>query len=300
MQHDSMPLVSVYLTTRNRLKLLKRAINSVLNQTYQNIELIVVDDASNDGTRDYLRELSSTNGKVKAIFNENNLGACVGRNRAIAASNGEFVTGLDDDDYFKENRIESFLKKWDAKNPQSVAIYSNSILIKGNKSAKTINRPATTTHEDLLDTNYIGNQIFCRKKTFIDFGGFDEKIPAWQDLEHWYRILKQSRCRAELDATASYIIDMSHPHERISTQKIERIRKAFEYFSLKHKLSKTESSILSLQLCFYDLTAPSTLSILLKLRRKLNLRTLRQSITLIARPFSNKLFTFSRRDHSGN
>lgn len=96
---DLTMLVTIYIPTKNRLDLLKRAIKSVRDQTYSNIELIVVDDGSKDGTREYL-EKEHEAGLLRAIFHQESLGACVARNAAIELSQGEFITGLDDDDYF--------------------------------------------------------------------------------------------------------------------------------------------------------------------------------------------------------
>ena len=92
-------LVTIYIPTKNRLKLLNRAIESVKKQTYKDIEIIVVDDGSTDGTTEYLaQEINS--GTLKAIFNKKSLGACAARNKAIEMATGDFITGLDDDDYF--------------------------------------------------------------------------------------------------------------------------------------------------------------------------------------------------------
>ena len=106
-------LVSVYITTYNRRELVERAINSVMAQNYSHIEIIVADDGSTDGTQDYLASLQS-DGIVTALFNSSgeSKGACYGRNRAIAIAQGEYITGLDDDDYFEPWRIESFINKW--------------------------------------------------------------------------------------------------------------------------------------------------------------------------------------------
>ena len=104
-------LVSVYIPTKNRLPLLQRAIQSVKSQTYKHIEIIVVDDGSSDGTSNYLERLQQA-GEVNAIFQEKSVGSCAARNKAIMAAAGEFITGLDDDDfYLLPNRIEKFIFK---------------------------------------------------------------------------------------------------------------------------------------------------------------------------------------------
>ncbi|WP_288911006.1 glycosyltransferase family 2 protein, partial [uncultured Thomasclavelia sp.] len=89
-------LVSAIITTHNRLELLKRAIQSVYNQTYSNIELIVVDDASDDGTKEWAEQQSF---KFIYIPKEKSKGGNYARNLGIKSSHGKYVAFLDDDDY---------------------------------------------------------------------------------------------------------------------------------------------------------------------------------------------------------
>lgn len=96
------PLVSVYIPTRNRSKLLHRAVHSVLEQSYDNFEVIIVDDGSTDETYTIAKELENQNKNIIVLRNEIARGACVSRNLAISHSKGEYITGLDDDDYSKK------------------------------------------------------------------------------------------------------------------------------------------------------------------------------------------------------
>lgn len=104
----SQPLVTIYISTYNRLEKLKRAINSVLQQDYTNWELIVCDDASCDGTSDYMNDICMKDSRIRYLRNDVNKGACETRNLGIFNAKGTFITGLDDDDEFTNDRI-SFL-----------------------------------------------------------------------------------------------------------------------------------------------------------------------------------------------
>src|SRR5688572_7692895 len=106
-------LVSVYVPTRNRADQLLRAVDSVLSQSYENIELIVVDDSSTDGTADFLRQRSTIDKRLRVLQTPEPGGAPVARNLAIRAANGAFLTGLDDDDRFHEHRIATFIEYWE-------------------------------------------------------------------------------------------------------------------------------------------------------------------------------------------
>ena len=99
MSKENQPLVSVIIPTKNRADLLKRAIDSVLEQTWQNYEIVVVDDASDDDTPNLLAELSKDH-PIKVITNEVSNGAAACRNIAINQAEGEYIAGLDDDDFF--------------------------------------------------------------------------------------------------------------------------------------------------------------------------------------------------------
>lgn len=104
--NEVMPLVTVYMPTHNRGALIRRAIDSVLNQTYKNLELIICSDGSTDETVDILQEYCDKDPRISYVVNETSQGACYSRNRCIERAKGEFITGLDDDDEFTANRIE--------------------------------------------------------------------------------------------------------------------------------------------------------------------------------------------------
>ena len=99
-----MPLVSCVIPTYNRAEFVKRAIDSVLNQTYENIEVIVVDDGSQDNTREVV--LSIKDKRVRYIRLHRNFGVSFARNIGIENSTGDFIAFLDSDDYFLPEKIE--------------------------------------------------------------------------------------------------------------------------------------------------------------------------------------------------
>lgn len=238
------PLVTVYIPTFNRLELLQRAVKSVQDQTYQNIEIIIVDDCSIDGTQDYLVQLAREDSRIRYFLKEKNSGACASRNIAINNANGKFITGLDDDDYFLNNRIKKFLEKWE--DEKIVFLYSINIVKNKYKLVfpsvlKKIFFKREINHLDLRIANYPGNQIFTLTKTLKEINGFDEKMPAWQDMETWYRVLKENKGVAKHINNISYVCDISHSHERITN--IEKHRQARDIFVDKHKLDKKERKL---------------------------------------------------------
>ncbi|MGA9605622.1 MAG: glycosyltransferase [Rouxiella badensis] len=276
-----MPLVTVYITTCNRLELLKRCVSSILSQTIKDIEVIVVDDFSSDNTKDYLEEMSHADHRFSYILNDERKGACYSRNMAIKAAQGEYITGCDDDDYFTKDRVETFLKNSSLLNKYSM-LYTDSIWIDGQKERKAnINKFAgnTPSANDLIFFNFVGNQVFMKSEILKKYL-FDESMPAWQDLECWFRILRRERKHAYRLNVFNYYQDISHEYGRISDGKKDRVLDAYNLFCYKHELSSSEKKSLKchffnygfgkeffIKSTFYSLiTRPTMFKIILTLR----------------------------------
>ncbi|WP_338589236.1 glycosyltransferase [Shewanella khirikhana] len=241
------PLVSVYIPTCNRRELLERALNSVLAQTYPNVEIIISDDCSEDDTQVFCEKLVSQHDNIVYLRNDKRSGACVARNRAINIAKGEFITGLDDDDYFLPERIADLYNGLITNNYQIV--FSDNKVLLNHGVLKVHKKKSKVCKSDLLVQNYIGNQVFTYKKNFTKINGFNEAIPAWQDLECWFRLLDVSD--AYCIHSASYVVDVSHPHERITSGKIDKIFDSFDIICEINGFSFCQKVKLSAQLCSY-------------------------------------------------
>ena len=283
MSIKNQPLVTVYIPTYNRVDLLKRAVKSVQEQTYQNLEIIIVDDCSTDGTHAYLEQLVKEDKRVCYFLKETNSGACVSRNIAIENAHGEFITGLDDDDYFYLNRIQVFIEHW---SDEYRCIFSNIMVKKSEKLQRSNYRLAMNdevSQKDLIKVNHIGNQIFTKTQYFREIQGFDPQMEVWQDLECWYRLLgkdgKAQRVRKNL-----YLMDISHPHERISKKKGKKVLNSFNHFSHKHELNEREKLHLSTHMTNYK-----SLDLSLKVYwvKFLNYKTLGNLRVLVKKFFKN-------------
>lgn len=257
---SDLPLVSIYIITHNRSELLKRAVESVRNQTYKKLEIIIVDDFSSDNTSEVVDEIISCDPRVKYIKNDLNRGACYSRNCAIKLSSGEFITGLDDDDYFLPDRVESFVNSSDLLESYS-CLFSDVIwkTKSGFNKAKINNYFKRSVYfNDLLFFNFIGNQIFTKTSVFKD-NLFDEKLDSWQDLDCWMSLMKKLGLPAYNVRKYNYVQDISHPHERISTSKINKVEKSFRLISLKYRLNLYERMVLKNQLIMYGVNKISAI-----------------------------------------
>ncbi len=233
------PLVSVYITTYNRLALLKRAVDSVLNQSYLNIELFVVDDGSKDGTHDYLKKMQQRGLLTAVVNNGPPKGACFGRNRAIQLAKGEFITGLDDDDYLQSWRIETFVSFWrervsNSTNMAPIAGLFDSVIELRADGKYKYNETSEVSYSDLRRSNKVGNQIFTKVEYLKQVKGFDINMPALQDWETWIRLAEKYGNFVNV-LSYSYVIDMAHGESRISEKKASQIQQAFNL--LKDKLA---------------------------------------------------------------
>ncbi|CAA0336832.1 Glycosyl transferase [Alteromonas alvinellae] len=222
-----MHLVTVYVTTKNRLTFLRRCLDSLFKQTYSNIEIIVVDDGSNDGTHEYLKELEDDK-KLIAILNKKSLGACAARNLAIERSKGLYITGIDDDDYMEPWRVKSFLDYMSALEEQSepvLGLFDDTVLEFENRR-ETLVRHDSVTYSDLRKENLIGNQIFVAAEK-LKVESFDPDMPALQDWDTWLRLAKKFEGKYFNIHQGSYIQDVGHDAGRITLKRKSVLEDAF-------------------------------------------------------------------------
>jgi teichuronic acid biosynthesis glycosyltransferase TuaG len=184
------PLVSVIITTYNRVKLLEETLVSVRNQTYPNIEIIIVSDASNDGTDLFIQSISDS--RLKYLKLEHNSGLpAVSRNHGLKHAYGEYIAFCDDDDLWIETKIEKQLKK--IENHDMCFTKRAFINENGDKiSHRPLYIPNRLNLRGLLITNYITlSSVLIEKKLLDTFNGFNVSplFKASEDYELWTRLL---------------------------------------------------------------------------------------------------------------
>ena len=213
------PLVSIYIPTHNRSQLLCRAIDSLLAQSYSNIEILVCSDGSTDDTDERMAQYCSNYSHIYYLKNEQPQGACKARNKCIQAAQGEYITGLDDDDLFHPKRVELLLKHFDPEYSflcsQGCEIDLNTVNVDFNTAELTCSKYELINLSKLLDENIVGNQIFTLTYRLKDIGGFDEEMPAWQDYDTWVRMIKQFGVAKKIFKEL-YYSDIDHRRSRIS------------------------------------------------------------------------------------
>jgi glycosyltransferase involved in cell wall biosynthesis len=183
-----MPKVSVIIPTYNRLPMLKEAVDSVLSQDFEDFELIVVDDGSNDGTGEEIKKYRE---RVRLFQSSENRGVSAARNKGILHARGKYVAFLDSDDLWVKGKLKiqvSFLDD----NPQYPLCYTDEIWIRKGKRVNPKVRHAKYSgwiFEKCLPLCIISPSSAMMKKTlFSKVGLFDEVLPVCEDYDFWLRV----------------------------------------------------------------------------------------------------------------
>ncbi len=262
MKYDK--LVSVIIPTYKRADTLPRAVKSVLNQKYNNIEVIVVDDNFPDTKDRKLTETSmkqfSRNKKVIYIRHEVNKNGSAARNTGFSYSKGEYIMFLDDDDEFINDKIASQVARLESIDSNYGACYTNYVRKKDNKIIVygAEKKEGTLLKEGLMRNLFIhaGSNLMVRRNVVQDINGFDESFQRNQDVEFLTRILMNYKL-AYVDEIGLVI----HVHEnKIGKEKFEDITEDYlnKFSDFINKLDDSDKymiyKMINLQLFRYYLT----------------------------------------------
>jgi glycosyltransferase involved in cell wall biosynthesis len=190
MEGPSQPAVSVIIPTFNRAGTLPRAIKSVFEQTLKDWELIVVDDASVDGTPQLIRGLSD--GRIKYLRHENNRGPSGARNSGIEAARGTYIAFLDSDDEWLPEKLARDVQVFSSSHDMGL-VYTGEYIL-GPQGSMEILLPTLQgrVYKDLLARDFIGScsRVAVRRDALETAGKFDEQLVNEEDWDLWLRIAK--------------------------------------------------------------------------------------------------------------
>jgi glycosyltransferase involved in cell wall biosynthesis len=183
-----MPKVSVIIPTYNRLPMLKEAVDSVLSQNVEDVELIVVDDGSTDGTAD---KVVKYGGRVKLFQHKENRGVSAARNTGIHHAKGKYIGFLDSDDLWVKGKLKIQVTFLD-ENPHYPLCYTDEIWIRRGKRVNPMLKHTKYSgwiFEKCLPLCTISPSSVMMKKTlFTKVGLFDEALPVCEDYDLWLRV----------------------------------------------------------------------------------------------------------------
>src|SRR5919108_2552266 len=181
------PLVSVIIPTYNRAGLVREAIDSVLAQDYSRLELIVIDDGSNDHTPEVVRAF----GPAVTFMQQPHTGVSAARNRGVAASHGALVTFLDSDDLWLPGKVTAQVALFQQQ-PQVQVCYTDEIWIR--RGVRVNPRQIHQKHAGWIFLHSLPrciispSSIMLRRALWDRLGGFDERLPACEDYDLWLRL----------------------------------------------------------------------------------------------------------------
>jgi glycosyltransferase involved in cell wall biosynthesis len=197
-ENSALPLVSVIVGAYNAEEFIGRTLESVLAQTYQNMEVLVIDDGSTDRTLEIVNHYAAQNSRLK-LLSESHLGICEARNKGIAASNGEFVAPIDSDDIWHKDKLKEQVKCILRGGPNVGLVYSWSVMIDKNDIAilGMAHDCSGDVFPNLIYSNFVGNgsAALIRRSCFNTVGGFDVELPACIDWDLYLRIAEQYEFR---------------------------------------------------------------------------------------------------------
>lgn len=250
------PLVSIAMCTYNGERFLKEQLESILNQTYKNIELIITDDCSKDTTVEIIKEYQKSDSRIKLYQNENNLGFVKNFEKAISLCKGEYITLSDQDDIWKLEKIETYVNEIG----ENMLIYSDAELIdqfsnklNSNLIVPKYNLVSGKCNKVFLFDNIVsGNTIMFRRE-------LTEKIlpipPEFSFHDIWIVFI------ASTIGTITYTKEPMIFYRRYDEQVTRRVEKTYKSFYDKFK-QKKETKTKNAQSKIIDLESYSRLTFL--------------------------------------
>lgn len=179
-------LVSIVLPVYNGEKYLAKSIESVLNQTYNNLELIIVNDCSTDRSEDIILKYAATDSRIVYVKNQINSKLPQSLNNGFAIANGDYYTWTSDDNYYYSNAIEVMVSYLEM-HPKTTLVYCDYNLI--NQTGDWIGHVAVGESDELYFDNIVGACFLYRSSITYEIGQYDTNMFLVEDYEYWLRIL---------------------------------------------------------------------------------------------------------------
>ncbi|MDF9745864.1 glycosyltransferase family 2 protein [Natrinema salsiterrestre] len=201
-----MKKVTVIIPAYNRRSDLSIAIDSVLNQSYSNLELIVVDDASEEDVKGLVKNIEDS--RIKYIAHDENQGGAAARNTGIKHANADLVAFLDSDDYWLPKKLEQQVAEMEQLPSEYVGTYCNISSGRDNWVTKKIGRLIEKDYRPEGDNEIIsalvfpntslgfGSTLLVNRQTAVEVGGFDESLDRHQDIQFGISVALEGKLSA--------------------------------------------------------------------------------------------------------
>ena len=220
-----MPKVSVIMPVFNNEKYIEKSINSVLNQTYIDFELIIVDDKSTDRSIEIVEQFDDN--RLKIIKLSQNIGVALARNKGIEVSTGEYICFIDSDDYWKPIKLEKQVDLME-KNNYSF-IYSDYAYLNRDGSTHRVKVPKSITYKEALkNTTIFTSTVMFNMKYLKKADIYMPNIKKGQDTATWWKVLKKGiRAYAINEVLAYYRVGTK---SSLSSNKFKALKRTWELY----------------------------------------------------------------------
>ena len=218
-----MKKVSVIIPMHDSSKHIKECIESAINQTYKNIEIIVVDDASKDNSAEIIKSINDS--RIKILELKQNVGAAMARNKGIEIATGDYICFLDSDDYWILDKLEKQVKFIEANN--YTFIYAGYEFLKNNKThiahvPLSINYSQALKNTTIFTSTVMFNMQYLKKEDI-----FMPNIKRGQDTATWWQVLKKGITAYGIDEPlAVYRVG----EKSLSSNKIKALKRTWNLY----------------------------------------------------------------------
>lgn len=224
------PLISIVIACYNDSDNIEKAVRSALNQSYSNIELIIVDDGSNAKTKSILKKLEP---EITKLLTQENKGQSIARNNGIREAKGDYILNHDSDDFFESSFCEKAINKFQDDN--KIAIVTCQANRFNEKGIIDVFTPVGGALNDFLFYNSaLGSSMFKREH-WERSGGYEEKLPilGFEDWEFYIQILKFGGYAYVIkEVLFNYQVRENSTTDRIRDFKLEK----FKHIIMKHEV----------------------------------------------------------------
>lgn len=240
-------LVSVIIPTYNSATYIEKTVKSVLQQTYENLEIVMVDDCSKDNTREVLGRIAESDSRVRLFFQEKNGGAAVARNTAIKEAKGRYIAFLDSDDLWEPDKLEKQVRVLKNGNPFVFCAY-DAVNEDGNTIRNKIKVKTQVNYKDLMTKTYISTSTVIYDRELLG----NPEMPlrrTGQDYAFWLVLLK--KCDAV--GIDEALVHVTQRRGSLSKNKFHSLIDIYETQTKFENINKFVAGIHTVRYFFYAL-----------------------------------------------
>lgn len=234
--------VSIIIPVHNAEKFIGKTIESILNQTYKNWEMLIFNDKSKDNSLKIIKKYSEKDERIKVVDSKENVGVVAARNKLIEIATGEFIAFLDADDYWKQNKLEKQIK-FMRKNNALISCTEYTRVTEDEKEINDIIIKEIITYEDMLKNNYLGCLTVVYNANKLGKRYFKERKKN-EDYVLWLEIVKETKIIFGLKENLAFYRVLNNSR---SSNKIKVAKDRWEVYRKIERLSLFKSIYYFLQ-----------------------------------------------------